>query len=128
MSYTNSEIPGLQPGEHGFKLDTGEYVAAKIVVERNAVNSLMRFVANLRQVNADGTPVLDAHSNPVTACHVGNMTAIDLAAHGGVAGYSRTVLDIAMGEPSALADPNDDIRDAILAAKATSSAVDLSTL
>ena len=128
MSYTPTTLPNLEPGEHAFQLDTGEYVAAKMQIERDPRNSLLRFVATARQVDSSGMPVLDAHSNPITATHVGNMTAVDLPAHGGVNGYAKMVLDIVLGEPSALMDANDDIRDAIMAAAAANTAVDLTTL
>lgn len=56
------------------------------------------------------------------------MTVIDPPANGGETGYAKTVLDILMGEPSALADANDDIRDAIAAAKVATTSLDLSSL
>ncbi len=128
MSYRPATIPNLAQGEHAFELDTAEYVVVRMQIERDPRNSLLRFVAMARQVTGDGMPVLDAHSNPILATHVGNMTALDLPAHGGVSGYAKLVLDIVLGEPSALMDADDDIRDAITAAAAATPALDISTL
>lgn len=119
MSYEPITIPNLQPGETGYQLTSdpgnGDYVAARWSVTRSVAQMLDCRWA-LRQVTAQGAAVDDAHGNPVTGIAYEQLSVPDVTASGGIDAIQKQLLDVGMGEPAAIFDVPDDIRDAILAA------------
>jgi len=119
MSYQPATIPNLEPGEVGYQLTSdpgnGDYVAALWSVTRNP-NQTLDCRWNVRQVTAEGAPVDDPHGNPITGLALETLAVPDITASGGIAAVQSQLLDVAMGEPAALFDVPDDIRDAIQAA------------
>lgn len=131
MSYTAINIPNLDAGETGYRLDstTGPCVACKATVMRDAVTHAVSCTVTVRVVTARGVTVVDALETPIVTAHT--RSCVDpqyLAAVGGVAGLVRQTLEIVLGEPSAIVVANDNIRSAILAAGAVTSSYNLSTL
>ena len=119
MSYAPATIPNLQPNEAGYQLTSdpgnGDYVAALWSVTRS-VAQMLDCRWTLRQVTAQGAAVNDAHGNPVTGIAYEQMAVPDVTASGGIGAVQKQLLDVGMGEPTAIFDVPDDIRDAILAA------------
>lgn len=119
MSYQPATIPNLQPGEVGYQLTSdpgnGAYIAALWSVTRNQ-NQTLDCRWNLREVTAEGEPINDAHGNPITGLAYEQLAVPDITASDGIATVQSQLLDVAMGEPTALFDVPDDIRDAIQAA------------
>ena len=119
MSYQPATIPNLEPGEVGYQLTTspgnGDYVAALWSVARLQNQALdCRWV--VRQVTNEGAPVNDATGKAITGLAYEQMMAPDVTASGGMDTVKQQLLDVAMGEPAAIFDVPDDIRDAIQAA------------
>ena len=119
MSYQPATIPNLEPGEVGYQLTSdpgnGDYVAALWSVTRNP-NQTIDCRWNMRQVTAEGAQVNDAHGSPIAGLAYEALAVPDVTASGGIATVQAQLLDVAMGEPTALFDVPDDIRDAIQAA------------
>lgn len=128
MSYKKVTIPNLEPGETGIQLDTGDYIAVSAIVNRDTINQLLSCVATVRLVNADGSPVLDDHSQPVIAKHTHATTPQYLATLGGQSGLILQTVNIVLGEPSAIAVADDNIRVAIIAHSAAIKNPDLSII
>lgn len=119
MSYQAATIQNLGQDEVGYQLtsDPGNncYVAARWECKRST-NQMLDCRWYMRQVNQDGSAVTDAHGQPVTGLAYEQLTVPDIAASGGIDAVKAQLLDVAMGEPDALHDIPDDIRDAIQAA------------
>lgn len=119
MSYQTATIQNLEQGEVGYQLtsDPGNncYVAARWECKRQQ-NQMLDCRWYVRQINADGSPVVDAHGQPVTGLAYEQLAVPDIAVAGGMDAVKAQLLDVALGEPDAIRNVPDDIRDAIEAA------------
>lgn len=119
MSYVAATIPNLAPGEQGYQLTSepgnGCYVAARWECQRLA-NQMLDCRWYVRQVTAQGEPVTDAQGHAVTGIAYEQLTVKDVITSGGVQVVQQQLLAVALGEPDAIFDVPDDIRDAIQAA------------
>jgi hypothetical protein len=68
MSYTiaSPQPAGLNPGETAVMLDSGEIIAVSATVTPQANNAPSFVSAVARQVNADGSAMMDAAGQPIT--------------------------------------------------------------
>jgi hypothetical protein len=119
VSYQPETIPNLQPDEVGYQLTTDPgndaYVAALWSVSRLS-NQALDCRWTIRQVTAEGAQVNDATGKAITGLAYEQLMAPDVTASGGMDTVKQQLLDVAMGEPAAIFDVPDDIRDAIQAA------------
>lgn len=122
-------IASLLDGETGFLLDGSYYVAVSVEIKRDATNSWLSAKAHARLVNVDGSPVHDAHDQPVEAWHTYSVPAdsVNDDTINGQAGIAREAVLLVLGDDDALGDMDDNIRHAIEAAAITGP-VDLSTI
>jgi len=119
VSYQPATIPNLQPDEVGYQLTSdpgnGAYVAALWSVAR-LLNQALDCRWTIRQVTTEGAQVNDATGKAITGLAYEQLMAPDVTASGGMDTVKQQLLDVAMGEPAAIFDVPDDIRDAIQAA------------
>lgn len=117
MSYQKVELPNIEDDETGIKLDTNDYVAAKVTMDRDKVNSLIRVVAYGRQVDSSGDDVLDNDDKQIkTAYSISGLTHDTIDDMGGRSEVGKTALKTMLGEPDAYRDVPDNIRYTIEAA------------
>ena len=129
MSYVTAKIKGLEPGEAAYKLDSGEYVAARAEIGRDPVNSAMHCKVRVRQVDKKGEPVTDAHGAPIQTEYAQfNMRQADIEAMGGAKEFVRASLKIALGEDDAIREVPDNIRATIEAAAVATPEFDMHSL
>jgi|GEM_PF-5098067 len=119
MSYKTATIKNLADGETGYQLTSapgkGAYVACRWECKRRQ-NQVLDCIWYARQVNADGSAVTDAMGEPITAMRVHPHAPPDIVADGGIDAVKKQMLEVVLGEPDAVVDIDDDIRDAITAA------------
>jgi len=119
MSYKAATIKNLADGEVGYQLTSdpgnGAYVACRWECKRRK-NQILDCTWYVRQVKADGTAVADASGEPIHAVRVHPHAPPDIVADGGIAKVKEQMLAVVLGEPDAVVDIDDDIRDAITAA------------
>src|SRR5579859_1949698 len=110
-------IPGLQPNEAGLLLDGSIYVAASVIIKRDPVNSTVTAIATARAVKQDGTPLLDAHDQPIVSTHPRSCDAASFSGLGATQ-LSADALKLAIGDTNdaTLGVADDNIRAAIAVA------------
>lgn len=74
---------------------------------------------SVRQIGRSGATLLNAHGMEITGVAYENITVSEVAASGGIETIKAQLLQVALGEPDAVRDVPDDIRDAIQAASFT---------
>jgi len=119
MSYKTATIQNLADGETGYQLTSdpgkGTYVACRWECKRRK-NQVLDCIWYARQVSTDGSAVTDAMGKPITAMRVHPHAPPDIVADGGIDAVKKQMLEVVLGEPDAVVDIDDDIRDAITAA------------
>ncbi len=124
MSYSIVTHKNVSAPEVCYKLTSdpgkGAVVAAKWSVEQQPNNTLdCRW--RVRQIEKDGTTTLNAHGLEIRGVAYENITVSEIASSGGSSKVKEQLLLVALGEPDAIRDVPDDIRDAIQAASFTTS-------
>jgi len=123
MSYQQATISNLAPGEEGYQLTSdpgnGSYVACLWSCARRH-NQLLDCSYSARQVNQQGDTLTDAMGDPIKTAYTHPHTVPDIVDAGGITSVREQMLKVILGEPDAVVDLPDDIRDAIQAASYTS--------
>ena len=68
VTYQVVQIPGLAPGEVGYKLSDGSYAAVSFAPGEHAAPHVFSIKATARAVHADGVSVTDYRGAPIV-CH-----------------------------------------------------------
>lgn len=128
-------LPGLLPAERTVvQLDSGEVVALRQQVSRQAQTNVITFLCTARALTPDGQAVLDAHGQPVSAAVTYSAPASDNPA---LQAFLLQQLALAqLGEPLSATAPawspeflrDASIRTALAAARATGDAPSLMSL
>lgn len=92
----------LEEGEICLLLDGEFLVAVSVVCKRNAVNSIVTWTARARALEKDGTPMLDAHLQPITASHPRSCPSTQVEAMGGEDVIAKEAILIVLGDAQSL--------------------------
>lgn len=109
MTYTitSPQPPGLQPGETAVTLDSGETIAVSVTLTPQTNNAPSHIDAVARQINADGTAVLDTAGSAVMAEFRYTPSASEANDTTAFAATQKDCLMAVLGEPltGPLSDP-----------------------
>lgn len=113
-------IKNVPANAQAYSLITSPGAGANLLATWSCVrtpNNLVAGTWTVTQVDTNGAAILDAHGNAIVGmAHEQTTVQAIQALTSGIATFKQQLLDIAMGDPGAVRQVPDDIRDAIQAA------------